>query len=87
MKETLKRITLGELKKTHPEIYKTAYKRHKTATKIDGSKTHWVLSDDDKLSYLFVYFLTPEGDIWYDVEVGKYQPFYDFHGIKNPELL
>ena len=75
----MKEPTLGELKDTHPEVYKRAYECY-TQHLEDPTTT--------KLACLFVFEETKEGHfVWGELFYnGNFQPFYDFHGINNPEL-
>ena len=82
----MKEPTLGELKDTHPEVYKRAYECH---VKHWGDPTTQNYANKKLLSELFVFEETIEGwcvwdELFFD---GNYQPFYDFHGIKNPQSL
>ena len=81
----MKEPTLGELKYTHPEVYKRAFEYHMEYLEDPTTKNY---ANKKQLNYLFVFEYTKEGHlVWVELFYnGNFQPFYDFHGIKNPEI-
>ncbi len=75
-------ILIKDLKETHPAIYDRALECQE--------EQKFRKNDALSIQLAFEWVKTKENasriNIWGDVSMGKFQSFYDFHKIPNPEL-